>query len=64
LTFTTPISTQSLADQAFDKLVSAIVRGKLGRSEGLKSGTEYHQDPSDEDFHFRNVRGSGNQRLI
>jgi DNA-binding GntR family transcriptional regulator len=35
-----------------------------GRSKGVRSGSGYYQGAADEDFHFRIVRGSGNERLV
>lgn len=35
-----------------------------GKSDGVRSGSVYHQGSADEDFHFRIVRGSRNERLI
>lgn len=52
----------AMSDEALDKL-SALLE-EHGRTEDLRTGAGYYQGASDEDFHFRIVRGSGNDRLI
>lgn len=52
----------NMSDRELDEL-TALLDHHAG-SEGLRAGTDYYQDPVDEDFHFRIVRGSGNRRLM
>lgn len=51
-----------MTDDEIDEL-SALLE-KHGRSKGVRSGSGYYQGSADEDFHFRIVRGSGNERLV
>lgn len=52
----------AMSNEALDQLSNLLE--EHGRSEGLRTGADYYQGSSNEDFHFRIVRGSGNNRLI
>jgi DNA-binding GntR family transcriptional regulator len=51
-----------MSSEDIDQL-SALLEAH-GQSEGVRSGSVYYQGSANEDFHFRIVRGSGNERLI
>lgn len=56
------LAAQNMSDEeikALEKLLDEHARQK-----SVQVGEGYYQEPKDHDFHFRIVKGSGNQRLI
>ena len=54
------LAAMAMSDQEITAL-SALLE-EHGRSEGVRTGSDYYQGSADEDFHFRIVRGSKNTR--